>query len=160
MNEHEIGRLAAAAHQLRPDWPANSLRTFITKNLADRPRRDVAVALAWIACEPNTATPARVLEAGPWWRAAAVEGETHVNHVRTDPAHLCGTCSLPKVECERKWANDHAYEPNHRLKAVAVPAKEKSLIERLAEMPPFPNGTVIPFAESTTADTDVTNQEN
>lgn len=76
MNEHEIERIAAMAHALRPDWPANSLRTLIATRLADRPRRDVTVALAWVACESATTTPARVLEAGPWWRAAAADGET------------------------------------------------------------------------------------
>jgi len=91
IDEHDIERIAAAMNQLRPDWPTPSLRTFITKNLATRARRDVCVALAWIACEPNTATPARVLEAGPWWKAAGVTGELTRRHPSAaDACHTCG----------------------------------------------------------------------
>jgi len=91
MNENEIGRVAAAAHALRPDWPLASIRTLITTKLADRPRRDVAVALAWVACESGSATPARVLEAGPWWRAAGVE-TNGLPPRPPKPAEACRTC--------------------------------------------------------------------
>jgi len=74
MIDHEIDRIAAAINRLRPDWPTASLRTLLSgPALRDRPRRDVAVAMAWIACDSKTLTPARILEAGPWWKAAAVE---------------------------------------------------------------------------------------
>ena len=74
MNEVEISRIAAAISDLRPDWPASSIRSLLNRpELRNRPRRDVAVALAWIACETETNTPARVIEPGPWWRAASVE---------------------------------------------------------------------------------------
>lgn len=118
MNTHEIERIAAAMNQLRPDWPTSSLRTLITKSLADRPRRDVAVALAWIACESGTATPARVLEAGPWWKAAAVEtgasGHHHVAKVygwnEGDPRDVCGICGLDQAAClQRARTNGHDF---------------------------------------------------
>lgn len=110
MNEHEIDRLASAFHVMRPDWPVASLKTFIAKNLADRPRRDVAVALAWISCESNTASPARVLAAGPWWRAAAVEGDVTTTHTGKtvgrgeNPHKVCGICDMWQDECERRAA--------------------------------------------------------
>lgn len=63
----EIARLAAALNVLRPDWPTASVQTFIEKELAHRPLHDTAVALTWIATDPDTKTPRRVLEAGPWW---------------------------------------------------------------------------------------------
>lgn len=91
MNEHEIQRLAAALNQARPDWPLRSLRSFITAKLATRPYRDTFVALAWVACEPNTHTPARVLESGPWWRAAAVEASTAPRHATREES--CGYCA-------------------------------------------------------------------
>lgn len=81
MNDNEIERVAAAINALRPDWPSASLRTLITNKLGSRPRRDVAVALTWVACDSTTKTPARVLEAGPWWRAAAFD----VEHVQRPP---------------------------------------------------------------------------
>lgn len=90
MNQHEAERIAAALNIVRPDWPTASLLTLIRTKLIDRPRRDVLVALAWVASEPNTATPARVLEAGPWWRAAGVEGTIAPRPPR--PLSACRTC--------------------------------------------------------------------
>lgn len=76
MDQNQIDRIALAAHALRPDWRADSLRTFIGQQvtrsglpLRDMPARDVAVALTWIACDPDTRVPTRVLENGPWWEA-------------------------------------------------------------------------------------------
>ncbi len=74
MNEAEIERIAAAINVARPDWPLPSLITLLKRpELAHRPRRDVFVALAWVASETATQTPARVIEAGPWWKAAAAD---------------------------------------------------------------------------------------
>ena len=101
MNQHEAERIASAIHRLRPDWPEASLATFIAKKLHDRPRRDVCVALAWIACEPNTATPARVLEAGPWWKAAAAETDGRPRPPKFDPRTTCGICGKDRPDCER-----------------------------------------------------------
>lgn len=67
MNTTETERLAASINALRPDWPVASLSTFIAGQLANRAYRDAALALAWVATDPDTRTPARVLEAGPWW---------------------------------------------------------------------------------------------
>lgn len=74
MNDNEIDRIAAMAHALRPDWPLASLRTLLAGDqLRNKSRRDMAVALAWVACENDTKTPKRVVESGPWWHAANVE---------------------------------------------------------------------------------------
>lgn len=126
MNEHEITRIAGAMHVARPDWPAASVATLIRKNLADRPRRDVFVALAWVASEPNSATPARVLEAGPWWKAAGAgdtftTGHQHVAKVYGstdgDPREVCAECSLHQAECRKRAAtNGHAFRS--RLEAA------------------------------------------
>jgi len=105
MNEHEATRIAAAIHELRPDWPASSLKTLILKHLANKPRRDVTVALGWVACEANTATPARVLEAGPWWRAAGIEGTAAQRDVYDATTH-CDVCS---VRQDRHIAADHEF---------------------------------------------------
>ncbi len=68
MNTTEVARLAAAINLLRPDWPTPSLHTFIARELASRPYRDAAVALTYVAADPDSQTPRRVLEAGPWWK--------------------------------------------------------------------------------------------
>ena len=93
--ENEIQRLAAMANQLRPEWPIKSLITLLARDHAARPYRDLAVALAWIATDARTKTPARLAEAGPWWTATsmtegtgpgqsrmqcAVHGEHHAGH--------------------------------------------------------------------------------
>ena len=107
MNEHEVARIAAAMNQLRPDWPVRQLQTLLRdERITDRPRRDVCVALAWIACEANTANPYRVLEAGPWWRAAGVDGtSTGGRRDWADDAHRCRTCSLDRAGHDRLNAN-------------------------------------------------------
>jgi hypothetical protein len=107
MNEHETTRIAAAFNQLRPDWPAKQIKTLLGHaSLVDRPRRDVCVALAWIACESASATPYRVLESGPWWRAAAVEGDTAPRNV--EARHRCGICG--QREDHAMHATDHPFE--------------------------------------------------
>lgn len=70
----EIDRIAHAINALRPDWPVASLRTLIERpDLRNKSRCSVVVALAWVAADSASASPGRVIEAGPWWRAAAVE---------------------------------------------------------------------------------------
>jgi hypothetical protein len=110
MNENEIGRIAAAANALRPDWPLASLRTLLNKpELVNRPRRDVAVALAWVACETQTKTPARVLEAGPWWQATNTEGRARTSFNVACPEHAgeilpCGRCAAARVPADNHAA--------------------------------------------------------
>lgn len=90
MNDIEIKRLAHAINELRPAWPISSLTTFISRNLAGRNYRDVAVALVWVALDADgagnyvTETPKRVMEPGPWWRAAEASGSV-IHHVRRPP---------------------------------------------------------------------------
>jgi hypothetical protein len=104
MNEHEIARLAAALHQARPDWPTKQLVTLMgDPRMADRPRRDVFVALAWVACEASSASPYRVLEAGPWWRAAASEGQAHTRDV-APVGSRCTVCGEQETRCQSLWA--------------------------------------------------------
>src|SRR5690349_10527813 len=111
MNEVEISRIAAAISDLRPDWPAASIRSLLGRpELKNKPRRDVAVALTWVACEADSKTPARVIEAGPWWRAAALDGgsETVTHTGKTvglrhgDPRDICGICDMWRAECEAR----------------------------------------------------------
>lgn len=72
MTKTELVRLAAMASSLRPDWPARSVLTFLTKEVPMRAYRDVAVALAYVACDEATTTPKRLLEPGPWWLTTRV----------------------------------------------------------------------------------------
>lgn len=105
MNEAQIKRLAMAVSDLRPDWLGSSLTTFITRHLAKRPYRDVAVALTWVATDMNpdgtpvTDTPARVLENGPWWRAATVEHPEQLLGKNPTAATACRVCGRHVEQC-------------------------------------------------------------
>lgn len=117
MNDHEVTRIATALNQMRPDWPVKQLTTLLRDDrMVNRPRRDAAVALAWVACEPNTASPYRVFENGPWWRAAAVDGTQTGGTAKTlswtqgDPRETCGICDMRRDDCESRAAtNGHDF---------------------------------------------------
>lgn len=91
LSQVEAHRLAAAINQLRPDWPLASLSTWIRSRLSERAYRDAAVALTWIACDPQTTSPGRVLEAGPWWRAAVADKGTVSAVTHRCPEHPAQT---------------------------------------------------------------------
>lgn len=92
MNQPDIQRLAAAVNALRPDWPTKSLVTFIANNLGDRATLDATVAMAWIATDPKTKTPARVLASGPWWQATRPVGAP--TGEQPDPIHSAEICRV------------------------------------------------------------------
>ena len=97
IEHHDAERLAAAINQLRPEWPTRSLLTFIGKNLNSRAYRDAAIALTWIACDPKTLTPARVIEAGPWWNATRADNPTVAaitHHCPEHPGEKAWTCRV------------------------------------------------------------------
>ncbi len=85
----EAIRLAAAISCLRPDWPAASIKTLVMTKHATRPLQDVAVALAWVAADPGTRTPARINESGPWWPAPA-----NGRPITAMDRRMCGQCGM------------------------------------------------------------------
>jgi len=94
----EFERLAAMGNALRPDWPVSSLFTHLTREHSHRAYRDVAVALAWIACDQDTATPARMKEDGPWWLATRETAPTPTppgRCVRCGTFHTAPECARP-----------------------------------------------------------------
>lgn len=89
---NELERIAAMAHALRPDWPLASLLTHLKANHGTRTYRDLAIAMAWIATDPDTKTPARILEAGPWWEATTPK-TTAAGGTRNNG--ICDRCRYP-----------------------------------------------------------------
>ena len=85
--ENELQRLAAAMNALRPDWPTSSLFTLLRSKHAGRAYADLAVAAVAVSVDPNTKTPARLSEAGPWWSL-----------VRQDVTPQVGPGSDPRCE--------------------------------------------------------------
>lgn len=110
MNDNELRRLAHAINDLRPDWPISSLTTFMQRTMLNRTYRDAAVALAWIATDTKadgthaSDTPKRVLEAGPWWRAATIENPEAQRPERPRRETQCTRCGgrLPDCACKRE----------------------------------------------------------
>lgn len=66
----EAQKLSAMGNTLRPDWKPGSLLTFITQELKTRTFREIAIALAYVGCDPEIRTPGVLRDAGPWWEAA------------------------------------------------------------------------------------------
>lgn len=127
MNENEIGRISAAVNALRPDWPTSSVRTLIETKLKTRTRRDVAVALTWVACDSTTKTPARVLEAGPWWNATNAEGGGRGERIPWQ--EQCHICSFSELRCMGPGNGDHEFMSKHeaefhRRAALGIPAPD------------------------------------
>ena len=110
MNDNELRRLAHAMNDLRPDWPIASLTTFLQRTMQNRTYRDAAVAFAWIATDTKpdgthaSETPKRVLEAGPWWRAATIENPEAQRPDRPRRETQCTRCGglLPDCACRRE----------------------------------------------------------
>lgn len=109
METTELQRLASMGNALRPEWPARSLHTFLANHFAARAYGDVAVALAWVCTRTKTETPRLILEAGPWWKAAATDSA----HVQRPPrkdeacpnhpgywADSCAGCAADKLAGE------------------------------------------------------------
>lgn len=97
MSRTEVERLAAAGNALRPDWPIRSLVTILRRH-EHRAYLDVAVALAWVATDPQTETPGRLDELGPWWAAT-----TRLTDPSRDaiPRRAEARCPQPGHEHER-----------------------------------------------------------
>lgn len=98
MNGNEISKLAHALNELRPDWPISSLTTWLNNHLSKRPYRDAAIACVWVALDMKpdgsweSRTLARVLEPGPWWRAADPGSEGRVARRNPRPDEACPQC--------------------------------------------------------------------
>lgn len=114
-SDTELERLAAAANQLRPEWPTRSLLTYLRNHHATRAYRDLAVALAYVAVDPATQTPARLGESGPWW--GLTEEQSRVPAGRripcpehpAQPAGRCADCTKEAVPPPPNW-RDRAKE--------------------------------------------------
>lgn len=125
LTDVEVSRLADAIHAARPDWPARSNRAFISAKMRGYAFADAFVALAVVAADPASETPARVLEPGPWWlatRANRPGGATPTPATPTCPIHPDqppGSKACP--DCERARVR-----PEHTPNLRALIAEEAS----------------------------------
>ena len=131
MNAAEIERLAAMAAGLRSEWKGSppdtlhSLRKFITTHLADRPFAMTAAQLAYVAALPDTKTPARVLQNGPWRHLTADVPIDRSPASTRSPMPVCVVCGTPWPYHEDR---DHTYEePGFTASAPDVIARARAL---------------------------------
>lgn len=144
MDDVARDRIAAAVNMLRPDWPVASLRTLMGKpELRNRPARDVAVAMTWVACDPRSETPARVLLAGAWWRAANANAEKTPGHLTMAQGCHCGRpLHAPDEDCQDPGRSRQAERPypvtvaDARAAYLAALEKAKDADERSPEARP------------------------
>jgi hypothetical protein len=127
MNQIELARLASAAHEYRPDWPKQSILTSLHP-FAMRAYRDVAVALAWIATDPDTKTPARLHEDGPWWLATRLPGTTANIPAHQDPLLIPDADPDDPAACAKALREGRLVvkrsAPEERIRAAAAKAKQ------------------------------------
>lgn len=125
LTRHEAERLAASIHAIRPEWPVGSLLTFIKRH-ETKPLLDLSLGLMWVALLPDTKTPARVDEQGPW--KYVVTNSAIAPSVRYAEPDDCGICSGAKDGPHA----DHHYQQRLPNTEWARPTPEQKELMRLA----------------------------
>jgi len=97
LETNQLQRLANQGNALRADWPTGSLFSYLAKNHAHRAYRDLAVALAYVAADNATTTPARLGEQGPWWHATSIT-RSAAEVYRSAKCDTCGGRHTPGGE--------------------------------------------------------------
>jgi len=134
VNDTEIQRIAAGVAQFRPDWPAKQLETLLRdKRMVDRPRRDVMVALSWIAAERETKNPYRVVEMGPWWQAAAIMSTASERRTISQDRQ-CIECGHAEDVCRRLADGTHEFSPVSRGRRAGVKADPELMTQARADI--------------------------
>lgn len=129
----ELERLAAAANALRPDWPAKSVLTYLERDHATKAYRDLAVALAHVAADPETRNPKRLSEPGPWWRLTTDTTEDHRAKRCPETGHgsyfaiNCGACRSEQLAAADAAAavarNGGPVVPRERIREILAAAR-------------------------------------
>lgn len=133
LTRNEIERLASAIHGLRPDWPTPSLVTFIAKR-DTRPLLDLTIELAWVAQLPDTKSPARIDEDGPWKNAVRSGPVNMIDHLPTiDWSTACHECLQPR---DAHHAVDHSWQ--RPQPPAPMPETVRELVKARPEPTPPP----------------------
>lgn len=126
--KQEAETVATAINVLRPDWPTKQIVTIIGRDHQHRPTLDIAAALLWLALDPDTETPGRLNESGPWWKGFQPQGhgrgqqgvgEDHQsprkNETCQQPGHTGWAGNCPNCRAEEKARSDKgARQPSRR----------------------------------------------
>lgn len=131
VNRAAASRIAAAVTCLRPEWPPASTVTLLLdpeNHTAKRPWQDVAVALVYVACDPDSKSPARVLEPGPWWQIGQHrdrEGRKAERHDRKwhDRDRPCGGVHYRGAPCDPERPASNLAEHLEAARAAIAEAR-------------------------------------
>lgn len=132
--------IADAIHRLRPRWTTDELMAVLADSRIREHRnmRDTASALAWLALDVTTQSPARLLAPGQWWRNATAEehaGPRAPEYRRIDGTE-CVECGLPKLG--HRWT-DHAYTRRDAAPlAPGIPIDVRTAIDEARHHPHHP----------------------
>jgi hypothetical protein len=133
LSREETERLAQAISAYRPDWPIGSLCTFIWAR-KERPYRDLALELTYVALDPATQTPARVDADGPWkYLQLATKTNTTSVLEHIDYEQACAVCLKDRMHLFHGGTgtpSDHDWEPPKEGATVA-PSELRDQINRL-----------------------------
>ena len=131
MNKAEAEQIASAVSIIRPDWLRTSLATTLGRlpgHLRARPARDVHLALVWIAYDPDTKTPGRLAQDGPWWATARLAGPGAQRATEPGIVTYCshGEPGTRCLECHPRAHHGHGPTPEQRaaMRAAIATAKE------------------------------------
>jgi len=139
IDKADAERIAQAVHDLRPEWPAQSVLTLIgnSEDLRTRAYRDLAVAFTYVACDPASLTPGRVREQGPWWQHTNAQKAT-VSAVTTRcPDHAahaawnCPDCDAATTPPPVNWRDGLTLTRRDRPKARTEPTPDRTRIEQI-----------------------------
>lgn len=84
MNFPEAEAIASAVSIIRPAWLQSSLTKMLFK-LQHRPARQVALALVYLAYDPEVESPGLLLKDGPWWSVASLTEPTYTPPAGNEP---------------------------------------------------------------------------
>lgn len=94
-----VGELVAAVQSIRPEWGTTAVRTTLDRAREDgRPWHLARDAMLRVARAPDSRTPARLLEQGPWWNEAVNGSRAKPDRpadapkCRTHPGELAANC--------------------------------------------------------------------
>lgn len=136
LTRNEAERLAAAVNALRADWPTASLLKFLSQR-KERPLLDLTIELCWVAQLPETKTPGRIDEDGPWKSAVRdslpFSATGVLEHI--DYGTACTVCLKPR---DHLWHGGTGTVNDHDWTKPSEPAPMPAEV-RAAMTPPDPD---------------------
>lgn len=127
LTREEAERLAQAIHALRADWPTASLLTFLGKR-KERPLLDLTIELAWVAQLPDTKSPARIDEDGPWKGATRTVVGAFAVQQHIDFGTACVVCLQPEFDHPLPF-DEHPWTPPAEQPPAPAPSELRELLK-------------------------------